>query len=129
MRAADERPPAKPPRATPASTAHLPHSHPLNHTPIIIVNQENQTKDLHQLHHLPIHKVYSTTGIEIPPVQIYICLPFRAPTEDTRTHIQPIIALWHLLLVLLNLHATLHHFNYLFILLLPYAAVLQSGQV
>eukprot|EP00957_Ditylum_brightwellii_P139954 10664603-Ditylum_brightwellii.AAC.2 len=40
----------------------------------------------------------------------------------------PIITFWHLLLVLLNLHATLYCFNYVLIQLLYYAAVLQSGQ-
>eukprot|EP00957_Ditylum_brightwellii_P108787 8298711-Ditylum_brightwellii.AAC.1 len=44
MRAADERPPAKPPWAIPASTPHHPHTNPLDHNPTITVNQENQTK-------------------------------------------------------------------------------------
>eukprot|EP00957_Ditylum_brightwellii_P065949 5001147-Ditylum_brightwellii.AAC.1 len=46
MRAAKECSPAKPPWATPASTVHTVHSHPLDHTPTITVNQENQTKRL-----------------------------------------------------------------------------------
>eukprot|EP00957_Ditylum_brightwellii_P016235 1221445-Ditylum_brightwellii.AAC.1 len=46
MRAAKERPPAKPPWATPASIAHPFHSYPFNQTPTTTNNQENQTKRL-----------------------------------------------------------------------------------
>eukprot|EP00957_Ditylum_brightwellii_P000459 35326-Ditylum_brightwellii.AAC.1 len=46
MRTAKERPPVKLPWATPASTAHPLHSHPIDHTPTITVNQEKQTKRL-----------------------------------------------------------------------------------
>eukprot|EP00957_Ditylum_brightwellii_P104284 7943507-Ditylum_brightwellii.AAC.1 len=52
MRTAKERPPAKPSWTTPTSIAHPLHSHSPDHTPIVTVNQENQTKDVQQLHHL-----------------------------------------------------------------------------
>eukprot|EP00957_Ditylum_brightwellii_P125419 9559950-Ditylum_brightwellii.AAC.1 len=130
MRTANERPPAKPPWATPASTAHPLHSHSLDHTPNITNNQENQTK-----RHAPTASSSNPQSYIQPQASKFLQYKstYNYPSElqqKTSAHTsQPIIALWHLLLLLLNLHATLHHFNYLFILLSSYAAVLQSGQV
>eukprot|EP00957_Ditylum_brightwellii_P139953 10664603-Ditylum_brightwellii.AAC.1 len=59
MRAAEEHPPAKPPWSTPTSTAHPLHSHPLDHTPTITANQENQRKRLTSTAPPPISIVQS----------------------------------------------------------------------
>eukprot|EP00957_Ditylum_brightwellii_P115989 8848446-Ditylum_brightwellii.AAC.1 len=57
MRAAKERPPAKPPWVTSASTAHPTYSQTLDHTTTINANHENQSKSLTPTAPTPTSKV------------------------------------------------------------------------
>eukprot|EP00957_Ditylum_brightwellii_P136088 10378843-Ditylum_brightwellii.AAC.1 len=100
MRAADERPPAKPPWATTTSTAQPLPSHPLNHTPTITDNEENQTKR-HASTALP-PKLHSS--IHHPKTQIIQYKPTYAhPSElqqKTQAHTSHLlITFWHLLML------------------------------
>eukprot|EP00957_Ditylum_brightwellii_P024895 1882352-Ditylum_brightwellii.AAC.1 len=129
MRAAKERPPAKPPWSTPTSTAHPLHPHPHNHTPTITTNQENQTKRLTLTAPPPnLHCLIQPQASKLLRYKSMYAHPSELQQQTQANTSHPIITFWHLLLVLLDLHATLYCFNYVLIKLLYFAAVLQSGQ-